>query len=194
MHPLFNYINEYATTLLSEEDFKILLTYLSENEIKKKKYLLEEGEICKHFAFILKGSMRKYNIDENGIEHIVSLYIENWWAGERESFVMLEPSKYYIEACEDCDVLLISLENKLKVTELFPSFKEMILRLDEKNNIATQKRIASSISSTAEKRYTDLLELYPEFIQRFPQHIIASYLGITKDTLSRVRVKMLKKK
>ncbi|PJR04098.1 Crp/Fnr family transcriptional regulator [Avrilella dinanensis] len=193
MHPLFNYINEYASTLISEEDFKVLRSHFVEKEICKKQYLLEEGEVCENFAFIIKGSMRKYYTDEKGIEHVVSLYVENWWAGDRESFVMLTPSKYNIQALEDCEVLLITLENKLRLTELFSSFKEMLLKLDEKNNIATQKRITSSISSTAEKRYIDLVKRYPHFIQRFPQHLIASYLGITKDTLSRVRRKMLKK-
>lgn len=191
MHPLFHHFNRYA--VISEEDFNVFLTHFTRKIIKKRQYLLEEGRVCKHFAFITKGSMRKYHTDEKGVEHIVSLYIENWWAGDRESFVMLTPSKYNIEALQDCDVLLITLESKMKLTELFPSFKEMLLKLDEKNNIATQKRITSSISSTAEKRYMDFVECYPHFIQRFPQHLIASYLGITKDTLSRVRKKMLKK-
>jgi|SRR5690554_1566474 len=191
MHPLFNYINKYA--IISEEDFKVFLSHFIEKKISKKEYLLEEGEICKHMAFIIKGSMRKYCIDEKGVEHIVDLYIENWWAGDRESFVMSTPSMYNIDAWEDCEVFLISRENTLKLRDQCRAFNELLLKLDEQNTIATQKRITSTISSTAEKRYADFVECYPHFIQRFPQHLIASYLGITKDTLSRVRRKMLKK-
>ncbi|TYR32248.1 Crp/Fnr family transcriptional regulator [Sphingobacterium phlebotomi] len=193
MHPLFNYIKEYASTSISEEDFDIFLSHFIKKKIRKKQYLLEDGEICKYFAFIVKGAMRKYYIDEKGIEHIVNLYIENWWAGDRESFVMSTPSIYHIDAWEDCEVLLITRESVLELTQQFPAFNELLLKLDERNNIATQRRITSSISFTAEKRYADFVDCHPYFLHRFPQHIIASYLGITKDTLSQVRRKAFKK-
>lgn len=193
MHSLFNYINKYASTLISEEDFKVFRGHFIKKKIRKKQCLLEEGEICKYFAFIIKGAMRKYYIDEKGVEHIVNLYIENWWAGDRESFVMFTPSVYNIDAWENCEVLLITRESVLQLTRQFPAFNELLLKLDERNNIATQRRITSSISFTAEKRYADFVDCHPYFVHRFPQHIIASYLGITKDTLSRVRKKALKK-
>ncbi len=178
---------------MSEEDFKDFLSHFVERRIRKKQYLLQDGEICKHMAFIAKGAMRKYFLDEKGIERIVDLYIENWWAGDRESFVTSKPSVYNIDAWEDCEIFLISRENILKLCKECPAFNEFILRLDENNSIATQKRITSSISFTSEKRYADFVERHPHFLQRFPQHIIASYLGITKDTLSRVRKKAVKK-
>ncbi|WP_240904798.1 Crp/Fnr family transcriptional regulator [Sphingobacterium sp. SGR-19] len=185
MHPLFQYINRYAT--ISEEDFKVLVTHFTEKKIKKKQFLLQDGAICKHMAFIAKGSMRKYYIDEKGVDHTVDLYIENWWAGDRESFVKLTPSVYNIDAWQDCELLLLSRENVLKLRNECPAFNELTLKLDEQNMIATQRRITSSISATAKKRYEDFVDCHPHFVSRFPQHIIASYLGITKDTLSRVR-------
>lgn len=178
---------------MSEEDFEIFLSHFIEKKITKKTYLLEEGEICKYMAFVIKGSLRKYYLDEKGIESIVDLYIENWWAGDRESFVNLTPSIYNIEALENCELLLVSRENTLKLRDQCRAFNELTLKLDEQHTIANQRRITSSISSTAEKRYTDFVEYYPHFIQRFPQHLIASYLGITKDTLSRIRKKLLNK-
>ncbi len=190
MHPLFHYINEYA--IISEEDFKILLSHFIQKRIRKKQYLLEEGEICKHMAFIIKGAMRQYYMDEKGVEHIVDLYVENWWAVDRESFVMCIPSIYSIDAWEDCEVLLISRENTLKLRNQCRAFNELVLKLDELNTIAAQKRITYSISFTVEMRYKYFVDNYPYFVDRFPQHIIASYLGITKDTLSRVRKKFLK--
>lgn len=191
MHPLFDYINEY--TIISQEEFNVVLSHFLEKKITKKESLLSEGEICKYMAFIIKGAMRKYYIDEKGAESVIDFYVEKWWAGDRESFVNSTPSIYNIEALEDCEALLISRENTLKLRDECRPFNQLLLKLDEQNMIATQKRITSAVSSTAEKRYTDFVEYYPHYIQRFPQHLIASYLGITKDTLSRIRKKMLKK-
>lgn len=189
MHPLYDYINQYTTTTLTEEEFTIFKSHFVPKTIRKKQYLLQEGEVCKYFAFILKGAMRQYYLDEKGVEHVVHLSIENWWAGDRESYVMLTPSKYYIDAWEESEVLLITYENKLKLCRQFPAFNEFLLKLDERNNISSQKRITSMISMTAEQRYKCFLESYPYFTERFPNHIIASFIGITKDTLSRIRKK-----
>ncbi len=187
MHPLHSYLNTYASTAISEEDFGIIKSHFTNKKLKKRQYFLEEGKICKYTAFIIKGAMRKYYVDDQGKEHVVNLYIENWWASDRESFVMLTPSIYYIDAWEDCELLLITNESKVILCSQLPSFNEFLLKLDDRSNIATQKRITSSISSSAKVRYDDFAKRYPEFLQRFPQHIIASYLGITKETLSRVR-------
>ena len=187
MHQLHSYLNEYASNPVTEEDFEIIKSHFTNKTLRKRQYFLEEGEICKHFAFIIKGAMRKYHVDDQGKEHVVDLYIENWWAGDLESFVMLKPSIYYIDACEDCDLMLITNESKIKLCSQLPSFNQFLLKLDERNHIATQRRITSTISSSAKVRYDDFASCYPEFLQRFPQHVIASYLGITKETLSRVR-------
>jgi hypothetical protein len=90
-------------------------------------------------------------------------------------------------------LLLITRYDTLRLMKQLPSFNEMVRRMDDRSNIATQRRIASHISLTAEKRYLDFADNHPDFLRRFPQHIIASYLGITKDTLSRVRKQILKK-
>lgn len=131
--------------------------------------------------------MRQYTVDEKGIEHIVRLGIETWWMGDRESYIMETPSTYNIDAWEDTQMLLINRPQVVELMKTVPAFCEMVHQMDDRNHIANQKRINSTISSAAEKRYTDFYGLYPELIERFPQHIIASYLGISKDTLSRVR-------
>lgn len=189
MHPLYHYISKYV--VISEEDFKVFLSHFTYKKIQRKQFLLEEGAISNHIAFILKGAMRQYYTDEKGVEHIVNLYIENWWAADRESFVMGTPSLYSIDAWEDCEVLIISREDTVKLRNHCRAFNELLLKLDELNTIATQKRITYSISFTAEIQYKYFVDNYPYFVERFPQHIIASYLGITKDTLSRLRKKIL---
>jgi len=187
MHPFHFYINKHVSSPLSEEEFEWVLSHFHFKKLRKKQFLLEDEQICKYMAFILKGSMCKYYMDEKGTGHIVNLYIENWWASDRESFVTSTPSAYYVEAYEDCEVLLISRANLLKLCKESSIFHELIFILDERNSIATQKRIISSINFSAVERYADFIERHPYFVQRFPQHIIASYLGVTKDTISRVR-------
>ncbi|TCD28800.1 Crp/Fnr family transcriptional regulator [Pedobacter psychrodurus] len=192
MHPLYNYINKYSSTLISKEDFNNVKSHFIYKKLKKKQYLLQEGEVCKYFAFILKGAMRQYHMDEKGVERMVNLYVENWWAGDRESFIVGTPSIYNVDAWEDCEVLLITSEASQRLSRDCQAFNEMLLKLGDRSNIATQRRI-TSISYSAEKRYKCFVENYPFFVNRFPQHIIASYLGITKDTLSRVLKKATKK-
>ena len=190
---LSKYINDYASTPLTAGELELVKGAFIIKKIKRRHFFLQEGDLCKYFAFIVKGAMRQYFIDDKGIEHIVHLGIENWWMGDRESWVMLSPSNYYIEACEDSELLLVTRYDTLRLIEQYPAFSEMVRRMDDRNNIATQKRIASYISLTAEKRYLDFVDGHPDFLSRFPQHVIASYLGITKDTLSRVRKQLMKK-
>ena len=188
---MFGALNRYITTStskpLSKSELELINSAFTPKKLKRKQFLLQEGDICKTFAFIVKGAMRQYLVDEKGVEHIVHLGIETWWMGDRESWVMLKPSIYNIDAWEDTEMLLITRADTQKLVRQIPIFNELVLGMDERNNIAAQKRITSAISLTAQKRYADFIANHPDFLQRFPQHIIASYLGITKDTLSRVR-------
>lgn len=190
---LFQYINRYTSTPLSESELELIEKSFTPKKVRKNQYFLQAGDICMHFAFIVKGAMRQYTIDDKGAEHIVQLAIENWWVGDRESWVMSTPSIYNIHAWEDTEMLTLTRADCLKLVREFPAFEEMVRAMDERSFIATQKRITSSISFSAEKRYVDLMNRYPDFLRRFPQHIIASYLGITKETLSRVRKQALQK-
>jgi CRP-like cAMP-binding protein len=190
---LRNYINKYSSTLLTDAQFEMIRACFHSRSLRKKQYFLQEGEICKYFGFIVKGAMRQYSIDEKGVEHIVALSIENWWVGDRESFVMLTPSIYNIDAWENTELLLVTKADTLKIVQEIPAINEMVRKMDEMHFIAAQRRTNASVSLPADKRYTDFANNYPEFVQRFPQHIIASYLGITKETLSRVRSRAVKK-
>jgi CRP-like cAMP-binding protein len=188
MHePLIKYINSFATTPLTSNEVELIKNTFVYKKIRKRQYLLQEGAVCKYAAFIVKGAMRQYSVDDKGLEHIVRLSIENWWAVDRESYVMLTPSPYNIDAWEDTDALLGTRADLLILSNNIPAFREMTRKLDERHAIASQKRLNAAISMTAEQSYFNLANTYPEFLQRFPQHIIASYLGITKETLSRIR-------
>lgn len=184
---LINYINNHLSSPLKAAETELVKKVFRPKKIRKRQYFLQEGEVCKHVGFIVKGAMRQYGVDDKGGEHVVALFIENWWAGDRESFVMLTPSIYNIDAWEDTDALLINRADQLDLFGAVPVLNELSLRLDEKHAFATQKRLNDFVSLSAEKRFEHFAKTYPAFLQRFPQHIIASYLGITKETLSRVR-------
>lgn len=189
----FEYLKGFSPDPLSEQDKALIKKAFLPARFRKKQYLLQEGDHCKHFAFIVTGAMRQYMVDEKGVEHIVRVGVENWWMGDRESWVMNTPSVYNIDAWENTEVLLLSRADALEMIKMIPAVCEMTRVLDENNNIANQRRLTSSISSIAEKRYLDFVACYPELAGRFPQHIVASYLGITKDTLSRIRRQLMKK-
>jgi CRP-like cAMP-binding protein len=190
---LIKYINSYATTPLTGSEAELIKNTFVHKKIRKRQYLLQEGQVCKYSAFIVKGAMRQYSVDDKGVEHIVRLLIENWWASDRESYVMLTPSVYNIDAWEDTDVLLVTKADFLNRISSIPAMSELARKLDENYAIASQKRLHATISLPAEQRYSDLANTYPQFLQRFPQHIIASYLGITKETLSRIRHQSVQK-
>ena len=187
MRQLYDYINKHSYFLISDTDLEVIISHFAYKKIRRKQYFLQEGEVCTYLAFVIKGAMRQYFTDDKGIEHYMHLYIENGWVGDRESWVMCTPSIYNIDASEDSEIMLITRANILKLMQLFPVFAEMVRRIDEETTIATQKRIVSTISFNADRRYHAFANEYPHLLQRFPQRIIASYIGITKETLSRVR-------
>jgi CRP-like cAMP-binding protein len=190
--PLFKYIEAHSSSAITDAERELIKNAFVYRKFKKRQFLLEAGEVCKLSAFILRGAMRQYSVDEKGIEHIVRLSIENWWAADRESFIKETPSIYFIDAWEDTETLVTSKSDLDKLNNI-PALGEMVRKLDENQAFAYQKRLNAAISLSAEQRYEDLAKTYPEFLQRFPQHIIASYLGITKETLSRIRSHAVKK-
>lgn len=184
---LITYINSKLTTKLSEEESNLLASAFKPKKFRKHQYLLQEGEVCRFAGFVVKGSLKQYIVDKAGKENILGLYIEDWWAGDRESFMIGTPSPYFIEAFEDSELLMVSREDFIDKLSHQPFINEMIKVLSEKQSFNLLKRVQAAQTLTAEERYEDFQKRFPEFIQRFPQHIIASYLGMTKETLSRIR-------
>lgn len=193
MHEVLRaYIEKYASEKMADADFELLKKAFIFKRYKKGQYLLQEGEVCKYSAFILKGSMRQFSVDTKGIEHVIHFGMENWWVGDRESLTMLTPSKYNIDAIEDTEVLLITSEDLQELSNQLPTIEKMIHIMNQRNFIASQKRIHDALSLTAEERFLELQKNHPDFLQRFPQTMLASYLGITAETYSRIRKKALK--
>ena len=194
LNSLIHYIQEQSFSLLTETDISLLEEAFIPKKLRKRQFLLQEGEVCKYIAFIVKGATRQYTVDEKGHEHVLNLGIENWWMSDRESFHKETPSIYNIDAWEETELLLLPKANGYhERVNAIPAFCKMRMKLDENQHIAAQKRLNTSLNYLAEYRYEELIKLYPKFLQRFPQHMIASYLGVTKETLSRIRNQYIKK-
>jgi CRP-like cAMP-binding protein len=189
--PLFAYVeSKTSQTLTAEEKEKIQRAFQTRH-LRKRQYLLQEGDVCKYMAFIVKGAGRLYTMKENSQQTTIRLAVESWWLGDYESYNFNLPSIYYIEMIEESVVLLVTHESLVELALEVPAIDEMVRKIDQKGTVAAQKRVHAAISLDAEERYELLAKTYPEFIKRFPQSMIASYLGISPETLSRVRKKNL---
>jgi CRP-like cAMP-binding protein len=177
----------------SENELGIIKEQLTPKKIRKRQYLLQEGDVCKFIAFVESGTMRSYTVDEKGAEHIMQFALEGWMISDLYSFLTAEPATYNIDALEDCELVLISKASHEKLLASMWNYEKYI-RLQLTNAyIAMQKRITSIISFTLDERYAYFNALYPDIVQRVPQHMIASYMGLTAETLSRVRRRNLNK-
>lgn len=162
-------------------------------KIPKGEYLLQYGEICRNTFFVEKGLLRMYSIDKNGKEHIIQFAPENWLIGDRSSLYFSEKSNYYIEAVEDSEVSVLSRDFFNKLLEEFPNSIEKSDLVLQKHVKSLQDRINSLLGETAEERYLKFIKMYPDLLLRVPQWMVASYLGITPESLSRVRKELAKK-
>ena len=184
----FQQLNEKVS--LTAEEEALVTTYLTPKKLRKKQYLLQEGDVCRFIAFVEKGALRSYSVDEKGAERIVQFAIEGWTISDLFSFLTAEPATYNIDAIEDCELVLISLASHEKLLQLLPKYETWIRIQITGAYIAMQRRLTSIISLSLEERYAAFTALYPQIVQRVPQHMIAAYMGLTPETLSRVRSKM----
>jgi len=189
-HKLRAYLERQAH--LTEEEYALLETLFLPTTFKKGEFLLREGEIAKSGVFVTSGCLRSYTVDDKGKEHILQFSPEDWWSGNLDSYRNGTPSAYFIDAIEDTEVLLQDAAAFQKCMEI-PAFAAGFLGGIQKSAIAKDRRIITSLSNTAEERYCGFLQKYPTIVQRVPQHMIASYLGISPETLSRIRKRMSRK-
>lgn len=178
---------------LTTEEQERVITFTETKTYKAKTILLKEGEICTHSFFVIKGILRSYNIDENGVEHVVSFACPGWWIADMYSFLSQRPGHLYIEVNEDAEVLLLSKENQDKLYLEVPKMERFFRILIENSLVASQQRLIDNLSYTAEARYDKFSKKYKELVNCLPQKQIASYIGVTPEFFSKMKARLLKK-
>ena len=183
--PLLGYFDRLIP--LDDEEKKQVRAKFHPRLFRKKQYVLQEGDLCTQFYFVVRGCLRLYKIDEKGNTHILQFAAENYWINDLGSFHGVKPSALNIDALEDTVVLQISRDDLISLYIQTPKFDRIFRVLLENSFVRLQERLLQNISSTAEDRYQSFLEVYPHLVNRLSQVQIAAYLGITPEFLSRLR-------
>lgn len=192
---MFEVFQKYLSekTTLTDTELEMIQSVSFTKKLRKRQYLLQEGDVWKHYCFVARGCLRIYRVDQKGVEHIMKFCIENWWAGDRESLLTGAPSQCNIDALEDSVLILFKKEDYDELRKKIPAFDDMVNTLIHRSYIASQDRIHSAISYTTEEKYQNFIEKYPDIFSRVPLHMIASYLGVSAETLSRIRTHAARK-
>lgn len=172
---------------LKEEEKELIRAMFHSRLFRKRQFVLQEGDICTQFNFVVRGCLRTYKIDDKGNTHILQFAPENNWINDLGSFHSVTPSALNIDALEDTVVLQISRDDLITLYRKAPMFDRIFRVLVENAFIRLQERLLQNISSTAEERYQSFLELYPHLTNRLSQVQIAAFLGVTPEFLSRLR-------
>ena len=179
-----------STVHFTNDDMAKLSPFIEPSLVKKKEYLFRQGEIARYVGFVNRGCLRYYFTDDKANEHILYFAFEEWWVGDLNSFYMNEPSPNCLQALEECELFLFNLTSFEGARKLIPAFDEFITIKHRRAYTSTQQQSFESKASTAEEKYKKLLGSSPDVFQRVPQHYIASFLGITPESLSRIRKKI----
>lgn len=185
------YLQEKAG--VTDTEWQLLAGDIMYRSYEKDAFLLRSGEVCHHVFFVSSGLLRAYTLDEAGKEHILQFASENWWLSDRSSIYFHTPTEYFIQAIEPTEVAMLDAAFMEKATEVSASFRRYNEQILQRHIYHLQHRINLLLSASAEKRYLEFTQLYPDLMLRAPQWMIASYLGITPESLSRVRKELARK-
>lgn len=174
---------------LTPDEEELLASYLTVKEVKKKEHLLREGEVCQENYFIVEGLFRLYLITSKGVEQVIQFGIENWWITEYNSYKSGQPSGFYLQAIEKAKVVAINRNVQEELFEKIPQLEKYFRQVLERAYSAQLTRIHYIFNLTGEENYWLMVNKYPGFVQRVPQYMLASFLGITPEFLSMLRAK-----
>ena len=178
---------------LTDEEFNICTKFFISKKLKKHQFLLNEGDVCRYIGFVNSGYLREYSIDNKGTEHIIQFAIQDWWVSDLHSFLSGLPATYNIDALQDSEVFLLEKFERDELLNVCPKMEKFFRLLLESNYVASHQRIVDSLGASAEERYLNFINTYPKLFEQIPQNQIASYLGITPQSLSRIRKELSQK-
>lgn len=185
---LFSHIEHKVA--LSDAEKSAIAAFFTFKKIRKKQFILEEGDICMHLSFVNKGLIKSYRLDEKGNEHISLFGWEGWWISDFNSYINQQSATLYIDAVEDTELFLLSRAAYEQLTLDVPIMDRYFRLLYQNSLVTKDERLISSNSYSAEEKFQRLIQSNPEIMQRVPQHLVASYLGLAPETLSRIRKKL----
>lgn len=186
---LKQHIKKYIS--FNDEDFSNIFDFFQHIQLKKKENLLVEGKICHANYFVVQGCLRLFFINEKGVEQTIQFAIENWWLSDYTSFEKQQPATFYLQAVEKSNVLALTYNKQEEMLQQFPQMERYFRLMHQRANAAAQFRIKGLYNLSGEERYHQFYKRYPEFVQRVPQYLLASFLGFTPEYLSEIRSKKL---
>jgi len=185
--PLLHHLARYVR--ISDAEREVLLSTLRYKKLSKKEILLKQGHVCTGMYFVLSGCLRLYTITENGTEQILQFAIPNWWISDYQSFEHGAPSDYFIQAVEDTEVAIIGRSDYHALFEQVPLLNNYFRLIMQRAYSASIKKMELFLCTSAEERYQNFVNNFPDFVQRIPQYMLASFLGFTPEFLSMLRAK-----
>lgn len=186
---LLDYIGKHVS--LTSEEEKALLSKVKTRKFLRGQYVVQQGDICKYENFVLAGCLKTFYVDQEGQEHIVMFAIENWWTSDLGSFISQQPADFNVQCLENSEVIQVSFEDLESLYLEIPKLERFFRIIIQKGFAASLKRIVNNFSLPAKERYLRFREQYPQIEQRVPQYLIASYLGMTKEFLSKIRSQLI---
>lgn len=187
--PLIDYISGYVS--LTDEEISAIEQHVRFRSYRKGQYVVQQGDVCTCESFVVKGCLRTYYVDETGQEHTVAFSVENWWTADLGSFLSKTPAFYNVQCLEAVELIQITCEHLEELYRLVPKMERFFRIIIQKAYVASERRIVRNFSLPAKERYVNFREQYPQIEQRVPQYMIASYLGITKEFLSKIRSQLV---
>jgi CRP-like cAMP-binding protein len=175
---------------LSERDQQLIVSCLRERKVKKGQFLVHEGAVSRSTHFVNEGSVRTYFIDRSGQEHIVQFAIEGWWISDLNSFINQTPATFNVQAIEDSVILELPYESLEMLYEAVPKMERYFRILTQRAFVSFQQRVVQNLSMEAEERYLEFRQKYPRIELRIPQKLVASYLGISAEFLSKIKSRL----
>lgn len=189
MQPFIDYVNRVIA--LTPEEEEILVSKIAYRKYLKGQYLLQQGDVCLFSGFIISGCTKTFFVDEEGQEHVVMFSIEDWWASDMGSFISQKPADFNVQCLENTEIIQLSYDNQSELLQKIPKLERFFRIIVERAFVSSQKRIVRNFSMNAKQRYLYFRSQYPQIEQRIPQYLIASYMGITKEFLSKIKKELL---
>ncbi len=187
--PLLNSISKYIS--LTDKEIEYLESKVFVRKYLKGQYIVQQGDVCKYECYVLSGCTKTFYVDQEGQEHIIMFSIEDWWTSDMGSFISQTPADFNVQCLENSELIMISHDVVDDLYREIPKLERFFRKIVERAFVASQKRIVRNFSLTAKEQYLYFREQYPLIEQRIPQYMIASYLGITKEFLSKIKSQLI---